>query len=140
MTSSTFEYGSDWNDANPGDLVMASASDIGHPAFKQCIIGCSYVVLGSVVEFLYMRWDTGLKDDNWDGVVEQHERLKVSWLDVEGVSDDDWGVTPAVTQWVKVLAKKVDGKLDGLNDFMKEEIRENFFHTKQSDWNAIKRE
>ena len=89
MISSTFDYGSDWNDANPGDLVMASASDIGHPAFKQGIIGCSYVVLGSVVEFVYMWWDTGMEDDNWDGVVEQHKRLKVCWMDVEGVSDDD---------------------------------------------------
>jgi len=35
---------------------------------------------------------------------------------------------------------KVDGKLDGLNNFMREEIRENFFHTKRSDWNLIKRE
>ena len=29
MTSSTFEYGTDWNDANPGHLVMASASEKG---------------------------------------------------------------------------------------------------------------
>ena len=96
MSSSTFEYGLDWNDAKPGDLVMASASDIAHPAFKQGIIACSYVMLGSVVEFVYVEWDTDMKDDSWDGVVEQHERLKVSWLDVEGVSDDDWGVTPPV--------------------------------------------
>ena len=140
MTSSTFEYGSDWNDAKPGDLVMASAADIGHPAFKQGIIACSYVMLGSVVEFVYVEWDTGMKDDGWDGVVEQHERLNVSWLDVEGVSDDDWCVTPPAPQWVKVIAKKVDDKLKGQNQFLTEEIRNNFFHTKRSGWNAIKRE
>ena len=64
----------------------------------------------------------------------------MSWLDVEGVSDDDWGVTPPVPQWVKVIAKKGDHKLDGLNGFMTEEIRTNFFHTKRSGWNAIKTE
>ena len=140
MTSSTFEYGSDWNDAKPGDLVMATASDIAHPAFKEGFIANSYIMLGSVVEFVYVEWDTGMKDVNLDGVVEQHERLKVSWLDVEGVSDDDWGVTPPVPQWVKVIAKKGDHKLDGLNGFMTEEIRNNFFHTKRSGWNAIKTE
>ena len=138
-TSCTFDYGSDWDDANPGDLVIAFASDIVHPAFKQGIIGCSYVVLGSVEGFVYQRWDTGMKDENWDGVVQQHERLKVNWLDVKGVSDEDWGVAPAVTQCVKVLAKKGDAKLEGLNIFMKKEIIENFFHTKQSGWDTIKR-
>ena len=118
---------------------MAFASDIVHPAFKQGIIGCSYVVLGSVEGFVYQRWDTGMKDENWDGVVQQHERLKVNWLDVKGVSDEDWGVAPAVTQCVKVLAKKGDAKLEGLNIFMKKEIIENFFHTKQSGWDTIKR-
>ena len=140
MTSSTFKYGSDWNDAKPGDLVMASAANIGHLAFKQGIIACSYVMLGSVVEFVYVEWDTGMRDDGWDGVVEQHERLNVSWLDVEGVSDDDWCVTPPAPQWVKVISKKVDDKLKGQNEFLTEEIRNNFFHTKRSGWNAMKRE
>ena len=138
-TSCTFNYGSDWDDANPGDLVIAFASDIVHPAFKQGIIGCSYVVLGSVEGFVYQHWDTGMKDENWDGVVQQHERLKVNWLDVKGVSDEDWGVAPAVTHCVKVLAKKGDAKLEGLNIFMKKEIIENFFHTKQSGRDTIKR-
>ena len=60
MTSSTFEYGSDWNDAKPGDLVMATASDIAHPALKEGIIACNYLMLGSVVEFVYVEWDTGM--------------------------------------------------------------------------------
>ena len=119
---------------------MASASDIGHPAFKQGIIACSYVMLGSVVEFVYVEWDTGMKDDGWNGVVKQHERLNVSWLDVEGVSDEDWGVTPPAPQWVKVVAKKVDSQLKGQNEFLTQEIRNNFFHTKRSGWNAIKTE
>ena len=64
MISNTFEYGSDWNDANPGDLVMASTSDIGYPAFKAGIVGCSYVLLGCVVEFFYVEWKTGMRENN----------------------------------------------------------------------------
>ena len=48
MISNTFEYGSDWNDANPGDLVMSTASEIGHPAYTAGKIGCSYVLLGAL--------------------------------------------------------------------------------------------
>ena len=98
MISNTFEYGANWNDANPGDLVMATASEIGHPAYKSGTIGCSYILLGAVVEFVYLDWDTGNIDENWDGIVRQHERIRVRWLDVGGKSDDDWDVTPAVTQ------------------------------------------
>ena len=59
MISNTFEYGANWNDANPGDLVMATASEIGHPAYTSGTIGCSYILLGAVVEFVYLDWDTG---------------------------------------------------------------------------------
>ena len=54
MISNTFEYGANWNDANPGDLVMATASEIDHPAYKSGTIGCSYILLGAVVEFVYL--------------------------------------------------------------------------------------
>jgi len=140
MISNTFEYGANWNDANPGDLVMATASKIGHPAYTSGTIGCSYILLGAVVEFVYLDWDTGNIDENWDGIIRQHERIRVRWLDVGGKSDDDWDVTPAITQWVTVIGKKVDGKLDGINAFLKEEIQKSFFHSKKRGWSAIKRE
>ena len=62
------------------------------------------------------------------------------WLDVGGKSDDDWDVTPAVTQWVTVIGKKVDSKLEGINAFLKDEIQKSFFHSKQRGWRVIKRE
>lgn len=42
MVSNTFEYGKNWNDAIPGDLVVATASEIDHPAYKSGKIVCSY--------------------------------------------------------------------------------------------------
>ena len=94
-------------------------------------------MLGSVVEFVYVEWDTDMKDDSWDGVVEQHERLKVSWLDVEGVSDDDWGVTPPVPQWVKVIAKKNDATIKGMNTYIKSEAHANFMYLNGKGWLPI---
>ena len=140
MVSKTFGYGSDWNDANPGDMVMATASDIGHPAYSAGVIGCSYVMFGSVVEFVYMDWDTGNCDEDWDGIILQHERIRVKWMDVGGKREEDWDVTPVVTQWLKVIGKKGDDRLDGINVFVKEEIVKSFFHSKKGGWSAIKRE
>ena len=96
---------------------MASTSDIGYPAFKAGIVGYSYVLLGFVVEFVYVEWKTGMRENNQDGIVDQHKRLRVRWLDVGEKSDADWNITPAVTQWLKVITKKVDGTLDGMNNF-----------------------
>ena len=140
MVSKTFGYGADWNDANPGDLVMATAFDIGHPAFSMGLIGCSYVLLGCVVDFVYLDWDTGNVDEDWDGIVRDHERIRVRWLDVGGKSDEDWDVTPPATQWVKVIGKKVDDKFEGLNAFLKVEIAKSFYHNKQTGWSAFKLE
>lgn len=140
MVSKTFGYGSDWNDANPGDMVMATASDIGHPAYSSGVIGCSYVMFGSVVEFVYMDWDTGNCDEDWDGIILQHERIRVKWMDVGGKRGGNWYVTPVVTQWLKVIGKKGDDRLDGINVFVKEEIMKSFFHSKKEGWSALKRE
>ena len=88
MVSKTFEYGVDWNDADLGDLMMATAFDIGHPAFSMGLIGCSYVLLGGVVNFVYLDWDTGNIDEDWDGIVRNHKRIRVRWLDVGGKNDE----------------------------------------------------
>ena len=78
-------YGVKWRDAMPGDLVMAFASDIEHPAVKEGIIHCNYILLGIVKSFVNVKWSHGIEDEEsgWDGVSWQ-ERLKVFWGDVNG--------------------------------------------------------
>ena len=39
------------------------------------------------------------------------------------------------TQWVKVIGKKADGRLDGINDFIKAEIEKDFFML--SEWGGV---
>jgi len=81
--------------------------------------------------FTYINWDTGFKDDVWDGVVRNHEWLRVDWCDVDGIYN--WPVDPPHHKSVMVLVKK--GKMvNGLNDFLKLEILHNFFHDTEKGW------
>ena len=93
-----------------------------------------------MIDFVYIDWDTGNSDKDWDGILRAHERIRVRWLDVGGKSDEDWDITPPATQWVKVIGKKVDGKLEGLNAFLKVEIAKGFYRNKQTGWSAFKLE
>ena len=76
FVSRTPGYGVEWRDAMPGDLVMAFASDIHHPALESGLIHQNYMVIGLVKSFVEVKWDTEMGDDEWDGIATQ-ERLKV---------------------------------------------------------------
>lgn len=131
----------DWNDANPGDLVMATASDIGHPACSMGTISCSYALLGRVVDFVYIDWDTGNIDEDWDGIVCEHTRAYQGPM--VGCRRKEWqrlGCYSSRSQWVKVIGAKVDGKLEGVNAFLNVEIAKSFYHTKQMGLSAFKLE
>ena len=52
----------------PGDLVMAFASDIHHPALESGLIHPNYMVIGLVKAFIEVKWDTEMGDDEWDGI------------------------------------------------------------------------
>ena len=62
-------YGEDYDDAKTGDMIMATASDINHPAYLTGKVGMMYIVFGVVRCFIYCDYDTGKGDDEWDGVV-----------------------------------------------------------------------
>ena len=54
----------------PGDLVMTTVQQIKHPTMECGLIeNPNYVMFGSVKSFIYMDWDTGMKDDQWDCIV-----------------------------------------------------------------------
>ena len=119
-------YGVKWRDAMPGDLVMAFASDIEHPAVKEGIIHRNYILLGIVKSFVNVKWGCGIEDEEsgWDGVTWQ-ERLKVFWGDVNGwdaYSCNQPG-EPRNDQ-VKVIALKRGGNLAKINPQFKEMIDE----------------
>ena len=99
----------------PGDLVMAFASDINHPAVAAGLIHRHYILVGAVKSFVKVRWNTTLADDDWDGFMDQ-ERLKVEWSDIK-----DWDNLSLekpeypLNSQVKVIALKSDSNLNGFN-------------------------
>ena len=126
FVSKTKGYGVKWRDAMPGDLVMAFASDLDHPAVNEELISRNFILVGIVKSFIDVKWDTGMKDEEWDGIANQ-ERLKMFWFDIEGwdntFSDDS---KHPLNSEVKVIALRRDGNLDGLNKQFKALIEEQF--------------
>ena len=126
FVSRTPGYGVEWRDAMPGDLVMAFASDINHPAFKSGLIHQNYMVIGIVKSFVEVKWDTEMGDDEWDGIATQ-ERLKVNWCDIDGWDSDTCSQPKhPLNSQVKVVGVRRDGSLDGINPQFKALIEEQF--------------
>ena len=66
-----------------GNLIMAFASNVNHPAARDEIIYHNYILIGISKSFLYEEWDTGIKDEEWEGIMIQ-EKLKVFWGEIDG--------------------------------------------------------
>ena len=62
----------------PGDLGMAFVSDIKHPTVDAGVIHRNYILVGIIKSFVSVEWDTGMADEEWNGITVQ-ERLKASW-------------------------------------------------------------
>ena len=116
-------YGVQWRDAMPGDLVMAFASDIDHPAVVAGAIHRSYILVGIVNSFVDVEWDTKISDI---GITVQ-ERLNVLWGNIDNWNNysPDIADSPRNDQ-VKVIALKMDGDVDKLNPQFKAMIDEQF--------------
>ena len=133
MVSKTLGYNSKWENPMPGDLVMTTARRIKHPALRAGMISNpNFLIFGSVKYFTYVDWDTGRKDDEWDGVVRSHERIRVDWMHVEGI--DNWPVNPPAHKWVDVIAKKTNGSVTGMNVEIKRMAERFFYHDSKEGW------
>ena len=119
-------YGKKWRDAMPGDLVMAFASDISHPAVDAGVIHRNYVLVGIVQRFIDVEWNTGRFEDDWNGITTQ-ERLKVTWGQIDG-----WDMYSCPkpkhphNSDLKVISLKGDGNLDKINPEIQALIDTNF--------------
>ena len=114
-------YGVKWRDAMPGDLVMAFASDINHPAVAEGIIHPSYILVGRVRYFVD---------------VATQQRLKVFWGDIDGWDGESCAV-PEYPQnkQVRVIALSSDcGDMDKLNHQFKEMIDEQWKYVDNRGW------
>ena len=117
----------------PGDLVMAFASDINHPAVEAGLIHRNYILVGAVKSFVDVKWNTGMGDDEWDGITNQ-ERLKIVWSDIKDWDDLSLNQPECpLNSQVKVIALKSDGNLNGINPEFKALI-ENQFEFGRGGW------
>ena len=78
-------------------------------------------------QFIYVDWETVLSDEDWDGVVCAYERIRVRWMKVGDKLDEGWDAPHPATQWVHVIGKRIDGRLDGIKLFIKPRSRGSFF-------------
>ena len=124
--SRTPGYDIELRDAMPGDLVMAFVSDINHPAVDTGFIYYNYILVGTVKSFVYVEWNTGMEEDEWDGIT-NHGRLKILWSDIQDWDDSSCNQPEyALNSQVKVIALKSDGNLDGINPEIKPLIEDQF--------------
>ena len=133
-------YGQQWRDALPGDLVMAFASDIKHPAVTAGVIHRNYILVGIVKSFVSVEWDTRMHDvdEEWNGITVQ-ERLNVTWGEVlrwKKTSPNQ--ATPPHNDDVKVIALSGNGDLENLNPQFKDMIRQQFSFNSAFGWFVTK--
>ena len=133
-------YGQQWRDAMPGDLVMAFASDIKHPAVVAGVIHRNYILVGIVKSFVSVKWDTGMADfdEDWNGIAVQ-ERLNVSWGEVPRWKKSSPNQPPPPHNFqVKVIALSGNGDLENLNPHFKDMINQQFIFNRSFGWFVIK--
>ena len=118
----------------PGDLVMAFASDIKHPAVDAGVIHRNYILVGIIKSCVSVEWDTGMADENRNGITVQ-ERLKVSWGEIPRWKKNSHNKSPPPhNSQVKVIALSGNGDLDNLNPQFKDMIRQQFIFARPFVW------
>ena len=132
--SNLFEYGSSYDDAMPGDIIMAFAGDIDHPAYLGGLVCKNYLVYGVVTGYVYVDWKIYHEAGEWDGTVRDCERLDIIWMEVAGVLSECWDIEPPFHHTVKVIVKKADKHLKGVNNFVRRKLTRLFTHSKDNGW------
>ena len=92
---------------------------------------------GVVTEYVYVDWKIYHKGGEWDGTVRDCERLGVKWMEVAGVLSEGWNVEPPFHHTVKVIVKKADKLLKGVNSFVKTKLTSHFTHFNDDDRVAL---
>ena len=114
-----------FDDAKPGDVIMATAFKIKHPTYvKDKIIRKNYLVFRVINHFCYLEVDR----------LNITEKLEVQWMAVGG--RQDWNVSPMQKDDVKIILKANETELKHMNDFVADVIRNNFFFFKSDVWLA----
>ena len=69
----------------PGDLVMSTAGEILHPAVHNQSVDPSYILLGVVTAYTYVKWVSEEGQDQFDNYANNHERVVVTWQVIDSL-------------------------------------------------------
>ena len=58
---------------------MSTVGEVRHPTVKYKLIGNSYILVGVVELYTYIRWEAPNSNSVWSGCDNNHKRLIVSW-------------------------------------------------------------
>ena len=103
------------DDPMPGNLVMATAGDIGMSSFKNGELNCNELIFGRAKCFTYINTSIDGIDGNDPYLVKNFELLKVEWSIRPGRR---MNIPVDITRlWVKVIAKANDPNMVFVSDF-----------------------
>jgi len=123
------------DDPLPGDLVMASAGDIGLKEYVRGDLKRNEMMFGKAKSFTYVNHMFNYSDPAEDFMVKDMELLRVEWSTQPGTT-----TTHAIDMsrlFVKIVAKKNDPDMRDVNDFLRDEARKHFYFGLPEGWLGV---
>ena len=129
------DYPSSEDDPLPGDLVMASAGDIGLKEYEKGELKRNELVFGIAKSFTYVNHMFNYSDERSNFMVKDLELLKVEWSIKPGKTTTK--PIDMKRMYAKVVAKKNDPDMLEVNDFLKLEARRHFYFGLPEGWMGV---
>jgi len=124
--STVTDYHNDPRNPAPGDLVMATAEQMSHPAYTMKeSIGAAYLLFGKVRFFTYKSSKEGVK-----------ELLSVDWCFLQG-DPRTYDVPAILPSKATLLSKRNSYDLEDLNDFIREAVDVHWELDRVSGWEKL---
>lgn len=131
-TSKFNNYPMNADDPMPGDLVMATAGDIGMSSFKNGELRRNELIFGRAKCFTYRNTSIDGIDGEDPYLVKDLELLKVEWSIRPGRRMNH--PVDMTRLWVKVIAKANDPNMVFVSDFVKEEAYKHYYFGLPEGW------
>ena len=124
--SQVSDYHNDPSNPAPGDLVMATAGQMSHPAFTMKeSISATYLLFGKVRFFTYERHPEGVKellDVDWCHLLHDHRT---------------YNVPPIMASKVTLLSKRNSYDLEDSNEFLRDAVGVHWELDRVSGWEKL---
>ena len=133
MISKHRNYPASIDDPMPGDLVMATISDINLPLLSSDVFGRSALIFGKVKCFTYVNGKQAMISAF--GIIKDLELMKVEWSIEPGRRVN--AAVDLASMWVKVVAKRDDADISHTNTFVVNEVRRHYYFAIPEGWMGV---